>query len=70
MWVCTKHMKETLPLLETPHVTKASYQIKCSLCDNLASAKIHYTYLTYHFTKKQPMDLSHLSQINYDIKTG
>lgn len=58
MWMCTKHIKEKLSLLETPHVTKASYQIKCSLCDNLASAKIHYTYLTYQFTKKQPIDSS------------
>jgi hypothetical protein len=53
MWVCTTHMKETLPLLETPHISKASYQIKCSLCDNLAIAKIFYSYHTYYFSKNQ-----------------
>ncbi|PEZ05087.1 hypothetical protein CN326_15205 [Bacillus sp. AFS018417] len=56
MWVCTTHMKETLLFLETPHVSKASFQIKCSLCNNLATAKVYYTHRTYHFTKKQFMD--------------
>ncbi|KMN44599.1 hypothetical protein VK90_13170 [Bacillus sp. LK2] len=56
MWVCTSHMKETLLFLDTPHVSKASYQIKCSLCDNLATAKVYYTHRTYRYTKKQFMD--------------
>ncbi|CRK82983.1 hypothetical protein BN000_02938 [Neobacillus massiliamazoniensis] len=53
MWVCTKHMKETLALLETPHVSKASYQIKCSLCSNLAIAKVYYSHQTNYFSKEQ-----------------
>lgn len=52
MWVCTTHMKETLPLLEAPHVSKASYQVKCSLCDNHAFAKVYYAHQTFQFTKK------------------
>ena len=53
MWVCTTHMKETLPLLESPHVSKASYQIKCSLCDHFAIAKIYYSHQTYYISKNQ-----------------
>ncbi len=53
MWVCKTHVKEALPLLETPHVSKAVYQIRCSLCENLAVAKVYYTHQTCHFSKKQ-----------------
>jgi hypothetical protein len=58
MWVCTKHMKETLALLEIPHVSKASYQIKCSLCNDLAIAKIYYSHQTNYFPKEQCKDYS------------
>lgn len=54
MWVCNTHMIQALPFLDAPHVRKASYQIKCSLCDTLAVAKVYYNYQTYHFSK-QPM---------------
>lgn len=54
MWVCNTHMKQALPALDAPHVSKAWYQIKCSLCENFAIAKVYYNYQTYHFSK-QPM---------------
>jgi hypothetical protein len=57
MWVCHTHMKEALTLLETPHIRKAPYKIKCSLCDNTASAKVYYTHQTYKATKNQYMNL-------------
>lgn len=53
MWICSTHMKETLLLLETPHVSKAAYQIKCSLCDKFAIAKIYYSHQTYYFSKNE-----------------
>lgn len=56
MWVCHTHMKEALSLLEIPHIRKAPYKIKCTLCDNLASAKVYYTHQTYKATKNQYMN--------------
>lgn len=58
MWICSTHMKESLPLLDTPHVSKATYQIKCSLCDNFAIAKIYYSHQTYYFSKNQSKNYS------------
>jgi hypothetical protein len=52
MWVCNSHLKEVMMLLETPHIRKAPYQIKCSLCENHAFAKIYYTHRSFKFTKK------------------
>jgi hypothetical protein len=40
-------------LLETPHVSKASYQIKCSLCSDHAIAKVYYSHQTNYFSKEQ-----------------
>jgi hypothetical protein len=56
MWVCHAHMKEALTMLEIPHIRKAPYKIKCSLCDNRASAKVYYTHQTYKATKNQYMN--------------
>jgi len=61
MWVCNTHMKQALPFLESPHVSKASYQIKCSLCENFAIAKVYYSYQTYHFSKQAMYSLSKTS---------
>ncbi|QIZ07765.1 hypothetical protein HFZ78_14385 [Priestia megaterium] len=61
MWVCKTHMKEVLPLLDAPHASKASYQIKCSLCENFAIAKVYYNYQTYHFSKQSMYFLSKTS---------
>ncbi|CAM3583405.1 CxxH/CxxC protein (TIGR04129 family) [Cytobacillus oceanisediminis] len=52
MWVCNSHLKEVMMLLETPHIRKAPYQIKCSLCENHAFAKVYYTHRSFKFTKK------------------
>jgi hypothetical protein len=54
-------MKEALPLLDAPHASKASYQIKCSLCENFAIAKIYYNYQTYHFLRQSIYSLSKTS---------
>jgi hypothetical protein len=48
-------MKEILTFLETPHISKASYQIKCSLCDNHAQAKIYYTHKPLHLKKNKKL---------------
>jgi len=55
MWACEKHMKEILTFLETPHISKASYQIKCSLCDNSAQAKIYYTHKPLQLKKNKKL---------------
>ncbi|PFP24288.1 hypothetical protein COJ96_23265 [Bacillus sp. AFS073361] len=55
MWACEKHMKEILTFLETPHISKASYKIKCSLCDNHALAKIYYTHKPLHLKKNKKL---------------
>lgn len=57
MWVCNTHMKEVLTALDIPHIKKASYKIKCSLCEKGASAKIYYTHQTYKATKHQYMNI-------------
>jgi hypothetical protein len=57
MWVCNTHMKEVLTVLEIPHIRKAPYKIKCTLCENRASAKVYYTHQTYKATKNQYMIL-------------
>jgi hypothetical protein len=57
MWVCNTHIKQTLQFLDAPHVSKASYQIKCSLCENFAIAKVYYSYQTYHFSKQSKNSL-------------
>lgn len=44
MWVCKDHMKVLISQLEIPHISKVSYEIKCSLCDNRAAAKLFYTH--------------------------
>ena len=61
MWVCKTHMKEALPFLDAPHLSKASYQIKCSLCESLAIAKVYYNYTTYHFSKQSKYSLTKTS---------
>lgn len=61
MWVCNTHIKQVLPLLDAPHASKASYQIKCSLCENFAIAKVYYNYQTYHFSKLSMYSLSKTS---------
>jgi hypothetical protein len=55
MWACNRHMKEILNFLEAPHISKASYQIKCSLCDNRALAKIYYTHKPLHLKKNEKL---------------
>lgn len=55
MWACNRHMKEILTFLDTPHISKASYQIKCSLCDNHALAKIYYTHKPLQFKKNKKL---------------
>lgn len=52
MWVCNSHLKEVMMLLETPHIRKAPYEIKCSLCEDHAFAKVYYTHRSFKFTKK------------------
>lgn len=51
MWACNKHMKEVLRFLETPHISKASYDINCSLCSNPAVAKLYYAHQPLQFKK-------------------
>lgn len=51
MWACSRHMKEVLTFLETPHISKASYQIKCSLCENPAVAQVYYAHKPLKYTK-------------------
>ena len=55
MWACARHMKEILTFLETPHISKASYQIKCSLCDNSAQTKIYYTHKPLQLKKNKKL---------------
>jgi hypothetical protein len=55
MWACSRHMKEILTFLETPHISKASYQIKCSLCDNRALAKVYYTHQPLQLKKNKKL---------------
>jgi hypothetical protein len=50
-------MKEVLTVLEIPHIRKAPYKIKCSLCENKASAKVYYTHQTYKATKNQYLNI-------------
>jgi hypothetical protein len=52
MWACNNHIKEALELLETPHVRKAPYGIKCSLCANLAVANLYYTHSPLQLKQK------------------
>lgn len=61
MWVCTSHMKDVVALLETPHIKKARYQIKCSLCENQAFAKVYYTHRSFKYTKKLYSSLKKLT---------
>lgn len=49
-------MKEVLTVLEIPHIRKAPYKIKCTLCEDRASAKVYYTHQTYKATKNQYMN--------------
>lgn len=55
MWACNNHLKETLTLLETPHISKAPYQIKCSLCGDNAVAKIYYAHKPIKFRKNHSL---------------
>lgn len=55
MWVCNSHMKEALTLLEAPHISKTPYQIKCSLCDDRAVAKIYYAHEPLSYKRKQAL---------------
>lgn len=55
MWVCNSHIKEALTLLEAPHISKTPYQIKCSLCNDRAVAKIYYTHQPLGYRSKQPL---------------
>jgi hypothetical protein len=52
MWVCSKHMKKLLAELEIPHISKVSYEIKCSLCENPASAKIFFAHKPFKCSSK------------------
>ncbi|WP_155925787.1 MULTISPECIES: hypothetical protein [Bacillus] len=53
MWVCNSHMKEIIALMDTPHISKASYQIKCSACDNRAIAKVYFAHKPFRLQKNQ-----------------
>jgi hypothetical protein len=55
MWACNKHMKETLTFLEAPHISKASYQIKCSFCESRAIVKIYYTHQPLQIKNNQKL---------------
>jgi DNA-directed RNA polymerase subunit RPC12/RpoP len=55
MWACDRHMKEILPFLETPHISKASYHIKCSLCDSRALVKVYYTHQPLQLKKNKKL---------------
>ena len=44
MWACKEHIKTALALMETPHIRKVPFQIKCSMCHNTAIAKLYYTH--------------------------
>lgn len=61
MWVCKSHIKEALLFIDAPHVSKASYQIKCSLCEKFAIAKVYFSYQTYHFSRQSVYSLSKTS---------
>lgn len=51
MWACNRHLKKVLTVLDTPHVSKTPYSIKCSFCDHRAEAKIYYTHQVFQFKK-------------------
>jgi hypothetical protein len=56
MWACSKHIKEALTLLETPHISISPYRIKCSLCDNRAIAKVYYAHKPFQLKKNQKLN--------------
>lgn len=53
MWACNNHMKEVLSFLDIPHISKASYQIKCTFCDKPAEAKVYYAHQPLKYKKKK-----------------
>lgn len=53
MWACNRHIKKALTLLEIPHISKAPYHIKCSLCDNSAIANLYYAHRPFQYKKSQ-----------------
>ncbi|MDQ0243099.1 hypothetical protein J2S09_000635 [Bacillus fengqiuensis] len=53
MWVCSKHVKKALRVLDTPHIQKAPNGIKCSLCDDQAIANFYYTHKPSQLKKKR-----------------
>jgi hypothetical protein len=61
MWVCHKHIKEALTVFEIPHIHKARYEVKCSLCNNRAIANLYYAH--------KPSQLKNKRRLYFQVKT-
>lgn len=56
-------MKEVLSFLDIPHISKASYHIKCSFCDKPAQVKVYYAHRPIKYKKyKEFQDSSIISR--------
>ncbi|MBO9130394.1 hypothetical protein [Bacillus sp. 165] len=44
MWVCDKHMKDGLKVLELPHIRKAPTGVTCSFCNEAAAVRMYFAH--------------------------
>lgn len=66
MWVCNKHVKEAVKLLEVPHVQKAPNGLQCLFCDAEAVLNLYYAHKPSKL--KKLTFAKHNNKMNFYVK--